>query len=256
MLKIKKSKERGYNKMGWLESYHSFSFANYYDPTNMNYAHLRVINDDKIEGYNGFGAHPHKDMEIITFMLSGEIEHKDNMGNVGRLTAGNAQLMRAGTGVVHSEMNPSSETAHLLQIWVMPSERNLTPGWWEKSFTSQSAIETIVEPVAQTASLPQLNSNLSGRGLQMAQNGYILKIGRPNKDTDVDAVVETLDFERFGLSSVYFHQATGQSQIQVGESKDSQMLLTGDAAQGTLGQKVKISTEKDSILLVFVFPKA
>lgn len=242
MLKIKKSEERGYNKIEWLESFHSFSFASYFNPQAMNYSHLRVINEDKIQPKTGFGFHPHKNMEIITFMLDGKIQHKDNLGNVGNLTKGNAQLMRAGTGVVHSEMNPFNETAHLLQIWINSNENNLKPGWWEKEFSQSDSVEVIVEPIEKTNQIHLLNSSITGNGLQMARNGYILKV---SKET-------TLDFSKFGLSEVYCHQATGSSTII--EDSYNAVLTTGDAAMGSLDGQITITTQNESILLLFIFP--
>ena len=243
MFKVRKSNERGYNKIEWLESFHSFSFANYYNPQAMNYSHLRVINEDKIQPGTGFGFHPHKNMEIITFMLDGQIQHKDNLGNVGNLTKGNAQLMRAGTGVVHSEMNPFKETAHLLQIWINSNENNLTPGWWEKEFSGLNNIEVIVEPIEKTNQIQLLNSEIQGNGLQMARNGYIVKV---SKDTD-------LDFSKFGASEVYIHQAIGESKIEYQEEVIS--LSSGDAAMQLLDNKLKITPKKDAITLLFIFPQ-
>lgn len=243
MLKIRKSSDRGYNKIEWLESFHSFSFASYFNPQAMNYSHLRVINEDKVQPGTGFGFHPHKNMEIITFMLDGKIQHKDNMGNVGNLSKGNAQLMRAGTGVVHSEMNPFAETAHLLQIWINSDENNLKPGWWEKEFTGNNGLEVIVEPIHKTHQLVRLSPNIAGNGLQMARNGYILKVSK-------DA---TLNFANFGSSEVYLHQATGTSTLDYQGSKA--VLSHGDAAMGLMDAEVKIKTQDDSVLLVFVFPK-
>lgn len=243
MLKIRKSAERGYNKIDWLESFHSFSFASYYNPQAMNYSHLRVINEDKVQPGTGFGFHPHKDMEIITFMLDGQIQHKDNMGNVGVLKKGNAQLMRAGTGIIHSEMNPFKETAHLLQIWIHSNQNNLKPGWWEKEFSGSNSIEVIVEPIEKQHQINLLNTEIKGNGLQMARNGYIVKVSK----------LAELDFSQFGESEVYIHQATGKSTLSYQNEKMD--LYHGDAAMGSLNEVVSISPEEDSILLVFVFPK-
>ena len=121
------SENRGHVKMGWLESKHSFSFGNWYDPKYMGVSALRVINDDLIAAHEGFGQHPHDNMEILTCVLKGTITHKDSMGNHGGISAGEWQLMSAGTGIRHSEMNQGDEDVHLLQIWIIPNERDAEP---------------------------------------------------------------------------------------------------------------------------------
>jgi redox-sensitive bicupin YhaK (pirin superfamily) len=134
MMTLRKSEARGYAEHGWLQSYHSFSFAEYYDPAHMAYSVLRVINEDKVVAGAGFGMHPHRDMEIITYMLAGELRHQDSMGNGSVIRAGDVQRMTAGTGVRHSEINASSEyPVHLLQIWILPAENNLLPSYEDKT---------------------------------------------------------------------------------------------------------------------------
>jgi redox-sensitive bicupin YhaK (pirin superfamily) len=134
MIKIRKASERGHANHGWLDTYHSFSFADYYDPHWMGYRSLRVINDDRVMPGQGFGTHPHRDMEIITYMLSGALEHKDSMGNGRVIREGEAQYMAAGRGVMHSEFNPNpDQAAHLLQIWIQPDTLGVPPRYAEKS---------------------------------------------------------------------------------------------------------------------------
>jgi redox-sensitive bicupin YhaK (pirin superfamily) len=133
MFYIRRSEERGHANFGWLDSYHSFSFGQYYDPNFMGFGPLRVINDDKIAGGGGFPMHPHDNMEIVTYMLGGALAHKDSLGSGSTIRRGDVQRMTAGTGIRHSEFNPSaSEQAHLLQIWMQPEAQGLAPSYEEK----------------------------------------------------------------------------------------------------------------------------
>lgn len=134
-MKIRKATERGHASHGWLDTYHTFNFADYHDPRWMGFRSLRVINDDVVMPGMGFGMHPHRDMEIVTYVLSGSLEHKDSMGNGRVIHAGEVQYMSAGIGVHHSEFNPSQDEAvHLLQIWIQPDRKGMAPRYAEKSF--------------------------------------------------------------------------------------------------------------------------
>ena len=138
MITIRRGEERGHFDLGWLNTYHTFSFDQYYDPKHMAFRSLRVINEDRVAPGRGFPTHSHRDMEIITYILDGELRHEDSMGNGSVIRPGDVQRMTAGTGVAHSEKNPSTEhEVHLLQIWIMPNQKNLTPGYEQRAFSNE-----------------------------------------------------------------------------------------------------------------------
>jgi quercetin 2,3-dioxygenase len=157
MITLRTSQERGYADHGWLKSYHSFSFAGYYDPAHMGFANLRVINEDRIAPGAGFGTHGHKDMEIISYVLSGSIGHNDNVGNAESIPPGDVQRMSAGTGIQHSEYNhaPKDET-HFLQIWIEPNVKGIKPSYEQKTFdpaSKQGKLKLIASPTGQDGSV-------------------------------------------------------------------------------------------------------
>ncbi len=154
---IHRSDSRGKSELGWLHSRFSFSFANYYNPENMGFGLLRVLNDDVVEPGTGFGTHPHDNMEIVTIILDGELEHKDSMGSGSVIRKGEVQVMSAGTGITHSEMNPSSnEKVNLFQLWIFPKERNIKPRYDQKEFPIEerkNKLETVASGFKTNGSL-------------------------------------------------------------------------------------------------------
>ena len=157
MIHIRKADKRGHFDHGWLDTYHTFSFGDYYDPAHMGFRSLRVINDDRVQPGQGFGMHGHRDMEIITYVLDGELQHKDSMGNGSILRPGELQHMSAGTGVRHSEFNPSDrEGVHLYQIWLLPERKGLEPSYEQKAFADeerQGIFRLVASPTGEEGSL-------------------------------------------------------------------------------------------------------
>ncbi len=170
MQQLRKSEERGLANHGWLKSRHSFSFAEYYDPKHMGFRTLRVINEDRIEGGTGFGRHPHRDMEIISYVIKGALEHKDSMGNETVIRPGEVQRMSAGTGVAHSEYNQDpNEEAHFFQIWIQPNRTGNKPGYGQKSFEKElnsQKMVLVISPDAREGSI----------GIQQDADMYISRL--------------------------------------------------------------------------------
>lgn len=153
MIQVVPSDRRHHMQNEWLSTRYSFSFDRYYDPANLHFGALRVFNDDVIAPRSGFGLHSHQEMEIVTYVISGELEHRDSMGNIGRLQAGEVQRMSAGTGVYHAESNPGDEPLHLLQVWFLPDTKGLPPSWEQKSFTPEEQRGRLL-PVVSNRDLP------------------------------------------------------------------------------------------------------
>jgi redox-sensitive bicupin YhaK (pirin superfamily) len=157
MITTRRAQDRGHVNFGWLDSYHTFSFGQYYDPRHMGFRALRVINEDRVRGGGGFPTHPHRDMEIISYVVSGALEHRDSTGGGGVIRPGDVQLMSAGSGVTHSEYNHSdTEPVHFLQIWIIPAARGVTPGYQQRHFDAasrQGALRLLVSPDGRDGSL-------------------------------------------------------------------------------------------------------
>jgi redox-sensitive bicupin YhaK (pirin superfamily) len=157
MSKLRRASERGHAQHGWLESYHSFSFADYYDPQHMGYGPLRVINEDRVQPGSGFGTHSHRDMEIITYVLDGALAHKDSIGTSSTILPGEVQRMSAGSGVRHSEYNADPKgVTHFLQIWIEPSSRGVAPGYEQKAFPAEEKrgrLRLVVSPDGREGSV-------------------------------------------------------------------------------------------------------
>jgi len=193
MLVLRQSSQRGSAKHGWLDSQHSFSFANYYDPAHMGFSKLRVINEDIVQPGMGFGTHGHRDMEIISYVLEGNIAHKDSQGNVRALPAGEFQLMSAGTGITHSEYNHSDkEVLKFLQIWIEPNVKGQTPGYQQKDFGQAEGLTHIISPSGENGTL-QVKQD-------MHLHQLILRSGQQTNLTSV-------------LSNQYVHLVTGKLDI-------------------------------------------
>ncbi len=229
MLKIRQSKDRGHADHGWLKSYHSFSFAEYYDPNFMGWGNLRVINEDWIAAGKGFGTHGHRDMEIVTYVLEGSLAHKDSMGNVKAIPPGDVQRMSAGTGVQHSEFNHAPDaTTHLLQIWIQPNVRGVTPSYEQKTFADvekQGVLRLVASPDGAQGSVTMHADARLYAGLL---------------DGDQSATL-TLDSTR----KSYVHLVKGALSV------NGTPLTTGDAALIENESELTLNNGKDSEVLVF-----
>lgn len=228
MMKIRRANERGHAEHGWLDTYHTFSFADYYDPQWMGFRTLRVINDDLVMPGMGFGMHPHRDMEIITYILSGALEHRDSMGNGRVIKPGDVQYMAAGKGVRHSEVNPSREEAvRLLQIWIVPDQKGLKPRYAEKSFAN-----------APTGKLHLVTSKAGRDGSIPINQDADLWLGKLGAS---ETVCHSLAAQRHA----WLHVAEGEVTL------NGETLRGGDAAAISDEQQMEISATKPSQVLLF-----
>lgn len=254
-----KSDSRGSADHGWLQSRFSFSFAEYYNPERMNFGALRVINDDVIAAGKGFGTHPDQNMEIVTIPLSGALEHKDSMGNTSVIRTGDVQIMSAGTGVQHSEFNHSAdEPVTLLQIWVLPDKKNITPRYDQKSFSLDDMKEKFLEIVSSTVKSPkgvegEAPSGFAGGGGDVspynrnAEGVWInqdasFRLGKFSKNNSVTHQIKSDD------RGLYIFVIDGKIEV------DGETLSKRDALGVWDGTEVKINIKENSFLLMIEVP--
>ncbi len=229
MITLRKAGGRGYAHHGWLESWHSFSFADYRDPAHVHFGPLRVINEDIVQPGTGFGTHGHRDMEILTYVLSGTLRHSDSTGSSGDIRYGEVQVMSAGTGVQHSEVNPSLEEAvHLLQIWIIPDQQNLMPGYQQKEF-----------PLAEKQGRwCLLASPDAGKGSLLIHQDARVFAAR------LDGA-ETLDYPIAAGRKIYLHAARG------GLQANGYALAAGDALMFSDEALVALNAADNAEVLLF-----
>ncbi|AFY73997.1 Pirin-related protein [Synechococcus sp. PCC 7502] len=229
MLTLRKSEERGFANHGWLKSYHTFSFANYYDPAHIAFRSLRVINEDFIQQGMGFGTHSHKDMEIITYVLEGALEHKDSMGNSSVIYPGEVQRLSAGKGITHSEYNHSqTELAHILQIWILPDRNGIEPSYEQKTFTTEEKQDQLRLVVSKDG---RDNSVTAQQDL----NIYATVLSPNSK------IAYTVPENRYG----WLHIARGKVSI------NDLLLSAGDAVAVETPQTLNIVAEAEAEVLIF-----
>ena len=231
MIKIRKAEDRGRAKIDWLDTFHSFSFGQYYDPDNMSFGYLRVINEDFIKPSMGFGSHPHRDMEIITVMLEGELAHKDSMGNGSVISKGEIQKITAGSGIMHSEFNSSdSREAHLLQIWITPNKMGLEPGY------EQISIDNLDSP-DEIKLIASANAD-SNKGIIKINQNVDLFIGKLVSEKKVE-------FISHESNKIWVQMKSGQLSINGAE------MSSGDGAAITNTAKLEIESNEKSEFLIF-----
>ena len=233
MLTVRKSQERGHADHGWLNSFHSFSFAGYYDPNHMGFGNLRVINEDRIAPGRGFGTHGHRDMEIISYVLSGELAHKDSMGNIKGIPPGDVQRMSAGTGVQHSEFNHAEgQTTHFLQIWIEPNVGGIPPSYEQKTFPDgqkRGALRLVASPDGRDGSVTIHADACLYAGLIDAQE-TVDKALDPARKTYVHLVRGTLQVNGQALSAGDAAMMEGESSLSLTEGRDAEVLVFDLAA--------------------------
>lgn len=232
MITIRKSNERGHGNHGWLNSYHTFSFAEYYDPSHMGYGVLRVINEDRIEAGTGFGTHGHKDMEIITYVIDGALEHQDSMGTNSVIRPGEVQRMSAGTGIKHSEKNYlKDQVTHILQIWIIPEKEGIVPSYDQKSFLNDFRCNDMI--------------------LVASKNG---KNGSITINQNVDMYVTNSQNAGEKVLKTFKHRHTWIQVIKGEVNVEGATLTSGDGAAIDDLETIKVQWSKDSEFIVFDLP--
>ncbi|MBN6365565.1 pirin family protein [Providencia rettgeri] len=231
MIYLRKANERGHANHGWLDSWHTFSFSSYYDEQFMGFSALRVINEDFIAAGQGFGTHPHKDMEILTYVLNGTVEHKDSMGNMEQIPAGEFQIMSAGTGIRHSEYNPSNEEElHLYQIWIIPERTGIEPRYEQKRFDSKDGKQLVLSPDARDGSL------------KIYQNMELWRWALPANETHTHAIADK--------RVVWIQLVKGNVEV------NGQKATTSDGLAIWQETELSIKASEDSEILLFDLPSA
>ena len=233
MLTLRKSQDRGHADHGWLKSFHSFSFANYYDPAHMGFGNLRVINEDRIAPGTGFGTHGHRDMEIISYVLSGELAHRDTLGNVKAIPPGDVQRMSAGTGVQHSEFNHAQgQQTHFLQIWIQPDRTGIAPGYEQKSFADadkRGQLRLVASPDGARGSVVIHADARVYAGLFDGAESATLALD-PKRKAYVHLVRGTLTANGQALSGGDAAMLEGESQVVLAAGQDAEVLVFDLAA--------------------------
>ena len=228
MIVLRRSDERGHADHGWLNSYHSFSFADYYDPEHMGFGALRVINEDRVQPGMGFGTHGHRDMEIISYVLEGRLEHKDSMGNGSVIAPGDVQRMSAGKGVLHSEYNPSrDEVAHFLQIWIEPNVTGIKPSYEQKHFTSadkRGLLRLIASPDGRDGSVT-IHQDADVCATQLAAADAVTKDLRPGRRAYVHVARAAVEVNGQRLNAGDAAMITGESRVSLSHGDDAEVLL-------------------------------
>lgn len=228
MLTIRKSQERGFADHGWLKSFHSFSFAGYYDPEHMGWGNLRVINEDRIAPGTGFGTHSHRDMEIISYVLSGELAHKDTLGNVKGIPPGDVQRMSAGSGVQHSEFNHApDDTTHFLQIWIEPSAKGIAPSYEQKSYIDadkSGALKLVASPDGAQGSVTiHADARLYAGLLDSGQTAEVNLA--PNRKSYVHVVRGDVDVNGTSLATGDAAMLDGERVIKLTQGRNAEVLV-------------------------------